>query len=1266
MSIMTLIKKAMTSFPRQDKAKSLLWARRIWIYGTGFGILYFFVIYMLPLFGVISTPIVPFKGIVEMIFCLIIVFSGVVFGKYEIEQNAFEMSVVGEVLIANVNDKLTGVCCLEIISASGSVLSEDSGLPKYNTSMLLAMRAGMGKSVSLAFEAGVKNGEPYLRIFITTAGVEINAIREILRREATRIEAIFLASLNLVELKILEGDSLRNAASSFIDNLEYDSEDEFRKKNDNVLFLAFRGTPNVKPTLESSQVGIFLSTVLKQNYSASMICVFSASKPGREKQKLEGKWKIIQSKEKRKEESLKDHAEKKKLMVEYEEIQDNVGWFDSSVYFVVKANSKGNISTTHEAIRGLILSTWGGGKDTIKLSTLRISRRVIFRFLTRRHLKKQRMHVSRLASFINTPIKKLPILSPEPMPVFSVPSRESMGTDIEIGNTIFEGRTYLKAGLKIDWLREHVAILGATGTGKTTLVKHIITQVSQKTDIPWLIFDIKGTEYSGLIGHIDDDVLILKPGRDTSFTISLMDSEMRGDETIAYSTFVMLRELLKERGESSELSPAMEKLLRESIIKLSESLEESTSIHNLVNIVSKSAATDRTSQMTKDALLNRLQVLYQEPLGDILSGGPNSINISSLLQRRVVLDLSFVARKGGMMAARLLYNLIAKRIFDHSMMRGVVSGLHHIVVLEEASNLVPESYARQSSADVSTGESMVLLQRATGQCVIVVSTRPNISSNILANTATKIVFRLPYDSQIGAKFLSLTEEQEEYLRSMRCGRALVSIPNAETFEVATRLYADKPPMVITSSSIDLVEMDKVNNVNPKAVVFHSEKAIPKQADRDSSKTQEEEAQTVVFDRVGKFGSHIIAFLASEGLATEQQIRELLFALDNSVMEDDISEAIREFVTTGTIDREPLSLVPGGFVYTLPNHGLEAVRNVILEYISSKLGLEQNTSIVHDSQMNYPDLIIEDKAVVIIPEHLRSSSMEAILNKIRYHMGIMGNEINEMFVVVRGSVAAAKLREILDNDETFNAINVVSAFPSSLDSMIETLDKSASCKDSTDNKQVSEDADDVELLGAIHDIGPATSRAIQIRLWFGLIQDFVDLSNGRVKWETLLDFIETTSLQSLKGRSAPLTSEEGRRALTELLADEVLIALRIDGSNKLIDIDQGLWIINSSILQEVKDYVIGGIKVELEKRYSTVSRNHGYYDLCAGNTSYVIFPNQQQLSTLLNLHSNVACRTCKSTQVVCILTASEYLEDNIVVPENLIVKTMDDNVSTIST
>jgi hypothetical protein len=715
-----------------------------------------------------------------------------------------------------------------------------------------------------------------------------------------------------------------------------------------------------------------------------------------------------------------------------------------------------------------------------------------------------------------------------------------------------------------------------------------MTQLSTKTDVPWWIFDVKGSEYIDLADRVESEILFLRPGLDTSFTISLIDPELSGDESHAHSTFVILRELLNERGESSELSPAMEKLLRDSVMRITETLDQGSSTQSLVRAVSELADNDRIGTMTRDALLNRLEILTREPLGSILGGESKSINLSDLLKRRVIFDLSYVARVGGMDSARLLYNLVAKRIFDNAMKRGIRDGVHHVVVLEEASNLVPESYTRHSAADITTGESMVMLQRATGQGVIVISTRPNISSNILANTATKIVFRLPYDSQIGGKFLSLSIEQEQYLQSLQRGRALMSIPHIETFEIVTSRFLGTPmhrETILTKSNAAPI---------PESIVSNDEESISKEKADEPAK--DAKAQTLVFNRIDRLGNHVIAFLAAEGWATEEEIRNLLAVLDPNVADDDISEAIRSLVTSGGVERESLALVAGGFVYALPGKALNAVRRVIVEYISGRLGVEFNPSVVSENS-DWPDIVLEDKAVIIIPEHLKASSIEMTLNKIRQQMSRLQNGVNELIVVVRGSVAAAKLRELMDSSEEFNDVNVVSAFPRSIDSAIESFtNEKSGFDDSAIQTQLAEDADSdgkVDLIDAMHDIGSATNRAIQIRLWFGLIQDLVDISNGQVKWEELLEFIETTALQSLKGRSAPLNVDEGKRALTELLADEVLIALRVNKRSQFIELAEGLWLVNSSVLKNLKEKAIVSIEKELKKHHSVVWKDHGY-------------------------------------------------------------------------
>lgn len=1264
---MSRILRFLSDIVSRKKVWRLLWAGNVAVLG-----IYCALFYVLPLVFQYRPPILPSKILLELALSLGSLTSGFCMAIPTGMVKEPEIIIQEDLFLLKMENGIIGTSCLEIESVPGSVYTSEDGSPRYNESMLLALRAGMGRGVSMAYEAGVIEGNPFMRIFITSSARNLDEIRKTIRREATRTEAILLASLNAIELSVLRGEELRSVMLLHQDDCYTRS-----MKCDNRVLFQIKGKPKVIPTYESSQIGTFLSTLLKQGYSASITCVFSAAKAGREKRQLEGRWKTIQAREKRKEESLSDHAEKKKILTQYEEIEDNVGWFDASLYLIVSASSMESVQTSVEGIKGLVASIWGDS-DSLSLIQKKESQQVRYRLISRRFLKKEKMHSSRLVSFVNTPVQKLPRMHSLQSPEFTVPSREAVENDLKIGSVIYGGRQLSAVGLDPNWLREHVAVLGATGTGKTTLVKHIISELSEQTDTPWWIFDVKGSEYSDLAAI--EGVEVIKPGLDTSFSIDFLDSETGKDEGTAYSTFVMLRELLKERGESSELSPAMEKLLRDAVMSMSRSKKKHVSAKSLIDEIISLAGDDRIARMTRDALLNRLEILTREPLGSILGGKTQPSSISNLLMKRVVFDLRHIARVGGMEAARLLYNIVAKQIFDSAMKRGIVPGLHHVVVLEEASNLVPESYTKHSAADVTTGESMVMLQRATGQGVIVVSTRPNISSNILANTSTKIVFRLPYDSQIGAKFLSLNEEQERYLRTMKRGMALVSIPHTETFQIATEPF--RIPILVPSGRTGHTVPSITEEIGESHSVAHLMDQEIESISEPVTKHDmpSEDTGTVLVDRIGHIASHVVAHLASVESSTQKEVRDLILTLDSNIAPSDVPEILRDLVSIGTIERETISLVPGGVLFTLPEKGPAAIRNVILEYIVERIDDTEDVSF-SDEGSNLPDLILGDRAVLIMPLHLKSSSMKNALEEIRRCMSELGTGTAELFIVVRGSVAAAKMRELLGSNDRFDAVTVVSAFPSSIDAMLEVLNSGAASKDvitDTEDLEIANPHSDAlmekaseprqrraALLGAMHDVGTATSRAVQIRLWFGLIQDFVSLSSGLAEWEMLLDFIETTAMQSLKGRTAPLTKEEGRRALTELLADEVLTAVRIGPSPHFSGLSQGLWIVNSAVLEDLKGKASGSLETEFKKRGFNIQKNHGYYDFCVGDTSYVVFPTQQQLNTLLNLHSDIACRKCESSRVVCILTASEYLEDDVVTPGNLTIATLEDNVTALA-
>jgi len=1221
----------------------------MWIGGTIVCGIYLMFVYLLPLVGLIQQPPVPLKLTVEIIVCAVPVLSGGLLTSERIRNDALSVLIDENFLVIQLDRHVVVTCVLELVSVPSSTVVDPGKKPKYNTTMLLALRAGLDSRVSMAYEVGVEKGEPFLRLFISASGKNLTDMKEVLRREATRTEAILLASLNGVEVHQLGEDKLREV-TEIVNHMNSLGESSSLVHDEGVLqsLTSISGIPRVAPSIYASQVGTFISTAIKQRYSVSLTCVFSSANAGRERRRMEGEWKNIRAKELRNEDSLADHASKRKLLDQHEKIQGDSGWFYNSVYVLAKARDDAELERVTNGVHGLVASIWGG-EGNLSLKKRGIRGRTAYRFLTRRHLKRQKIHVSSLVGYVNTPVQQLPVITATTAPIFPVPLRKLIENELTIGKTIYGGRRISDIGIKPEWLREHVAVLGATGTGKTNLVKKLMLELSLKTDVPWWVFDVKGSEYADLAGW-DSNILIISPGEDASFVIDLLDTEMDSSEVDAHATFTILRELINERGRSSELSPAMEKLLRESVMELAKSRRKTKSVQALNQIISKLAGTDRFGNLTKDALLNRLEILSREPLGSILKGGAKALKIATLLNKRVVFDMRHVARVGGMDAVRILYNLVAKRIFDSAMKRGISSGLHHVVVLEEASNLVPESYTRHSAADISTGESMVMLQRATGQGVIVVSTRPNISSNILANTSTKITFRLPYDSSIGARYMALNPEQEEYLKSLKCGRALIHVPNSSAFEIATKLFV---PLSETSGQ-DARE----------AIIQSSEKTEFDTVVRETSTIAKPES--VVFDRLGELANHVVAFLASRDMATEIEIRSILMTLDSQLAENDIAEILRDFVSLGTIARETLALVPGGFVFTLPGRELEAVKDVIMDYIIQRLDSVHSFE-YQKLDSNGAQLIVGNHAILILPNHLKASSIESVLKQIGVSMSELGNNISKLIVVVRGSIAAAKLREFTDGSEAFNDVTVISAFPSSLNKMVDELVHGGPHKSEMVEEEPSvlvsfSKSEKIDLREAVHDVGSATSRAVQMRLWFGLIEDFVGLSDGYVAWDALLEFIETTAFQSLKGRAAPMSVEEGKRALTELLADEVLVALRVGGDKRYTDFEKGLWIVNSSVLGNLKETAINLLIGEFGKHNGLVSQGHEYYDFCVGKRSYIVFPTQQQLNTLLNLHSDLACRICKSTQVICLLTAAEYLDDSAIVPANLTMKTMDDAIA----
>ncbi|MCF2137280.1 MAG: DUF87 domain-containing protein [Candidatus Thorarchaeota archaeon] len=1245
-----------------------------WIGSLLVSVIYLIGAYALPLLGLAQTLTTGFKIYVEILLCVMAITTSLAMAIDELHMTGVEIGYGIHYIYVKIEKQIIGTRCLELSSLKESI-PEEMGKPlEYDTSLIMAVRSGMNQNVNIAYEVGVVDKRPFVRLFISCSGENIEDIDKILHREAARTEAIILATLEHVEIKQLKGPELINAFFSFseIPNVQYVKEqlieklnngslkrdvtfrldqDEESKKFKADIFWRLEGAPRNTPTTNSTQIGKFLSALLQQELSASLTCVFTPANPSRKRRSLEGRWQQIRSREKIKRDTLADHSEKEKLLEEYRTIQDRSGWFNVSTYIRLNKMDYDDPSVIEDCLKGIVHSIWG---DTGEFALRPIKNNVPseLRTLLRRHISPKKMHVSKLVAYVNMPRQNLPELSATFTSEFKVPARALVENEIFIGWSLYKGRKLNPVGLKQEWIREHIAILGATGSGKTTLVKQIMTEISTKTKIPWWIFDVKGSEYLDLLEIENNDIVVIRPGENPNFVIDFLDTGKKHTDRNIDTTFAILNELLKERGTSSELSPAMERLLLKALRKMVE-IPGDGSVKRLEKIIEGIKTDRQTSQMTKDALLNRIEILTRNPLGSILSGGPKAIRINQFMDKRVIFDLRYVARTGGMDAARILYNLIAKRIFDAAMQRGITPGLQHVVVLEEANNLVPESYTRENAADITTGESMVMLQRATGQGVIVVSTRPNISSNILANTGTKIVFRLPYDSEVGARFLSLNEAQEKYLRSLRTGVALITTPVTETFEITTVKRPESKTATILLESTP-VSTDHIQFDEPKKPPSHPTTTTADEESHSSSSSPSEEAKEEIYlDRTADTVRRIIALISSKGYLTEEQMHNALLVIDPEISTKEEKDTIRELIALGTLERETIGIVEGGFVYTLPGTGHETVTELVKDYVKEKLiAANFDAEKIH---VENNEIIIDDTVILVSIESVRASTLDERIDTFRKYMRKFGNEFRHMVVILRGSVAAAKIRELIADETNFQDVTVIPAFPNSIEKMILELKKFET------HKKETEEIPTPRRTSHIQDASDGTTYSSSIRVWIGLIEGYIEINDGNILWEDLIQFMETTVSQSHKRHSVPMQKEDGQRALSEMLIDEKIFAFRVTPNMRFVSLNEGLWIVSPEKLHLLKSRALDALESELVKRHGSANRSHSPLDICAGGVSYLVFPTKKILDKVTSQKNEYVCQVCHSKKLICILPAIEYIDEFEEKPEFMQITSLDNGV-----
>ncbi len=360
--------------------------------------------------------------------------------------------------------------------------------------------------------------------------------------------------------------------------------------------------------------------------------------------------------------------------------------------------------------------------------------------------------------------------------IMEYPSKsESKIGNINIGRIIDKNKVKHKFNLNIEDLAQQMFVCGTTGTGKSNFLQRFLLDFTKKYDVPFLLTEFKG-EYQFLQKKIDN-LLILKPGE--NFSINIFDPEGGDPHIHAERVF----KIFESGGllENVDYSPQMEKVFIDILYEICPK-EENRSWDKFFSEFDKYYAKqeDFTMKKSVQAIRNRIRRYSVSTLKNIFDK-KSGLNVKELFNHRVLLDLSSIIRKGGEKEDALFFlNMVLKYLWDKNIETGSKNyeGIKHVTIIEDAQYFAPQELSSRTKL-TSYIEDIALLLRGTGECLISLATRPNISREILANCGVLVSFQVHMQKDLMQELLNLKDWQKEYLSMLKRGQCIIRVNSIE-------------------------------------------------------------------------------------------------------------------------------------------------------------------------------------------------------------------------------------------------------------------------------------------------------------------------------------------------------------------------------------------------------------------------------------------------------------------------------------------------------
>ncbi|MHA1459477.1 MAG: ATP-binding protein, partial [Promethearchaeota archaeon] len=335
-----------------------------------------------------------------------------------------------------------------------------------------------------------------------------------------------------------------------------------------------------------------------------------------------------------------------------------------------------------------------------------------------------------------------------------------------------------------------------TGTGKSNFMQNFLINITKQFKKPFFLVEFKG-EYHFLQENIKD-LIVLWPGE--NFSINLFDPLGANPNIHAERIFDIIRSG-QFLGDSAEYSPQMERVLIDILTKVCEN-KDFRSWEGFQECCRVYLKEERDKiPMLKQTLIslnNRIRRFSIGPMKAVFDSN-SELTVSQLFNKKVILDLSSIIRLGGEKEDALFFlNMVLKYLWDRNLTRGAINydGINHITIIEDAQYFAPQGLTKKSKL-TSYLEDIALLQRGTGECLITIATRPNISKDILANNGVVLTFKNHIEKDIMCELLNLESDKKNYLSIMDEGQCIIRVNSIKEPFLLRIPYIKRNPLTVS-------------------------------------------------------------------------------------------------------------------------------------------------------------------------------------------------------------------------------------------------------------------------------------------------------------------------------------------------------------------------------------------------------------------------------------------------------------------------------------